>query len=298
MISTDNWASEDTAQLYCAGPALFYVGIPATWNTVTQWIIEVQQQGLRGFQPPSAGDITAEAAIEFAVKDAQVVNAEKGKPNLQNNSNLQLWIDDLQAFYTPFYFGTSEGPPRIDIVPAWDGVESDAGGYQNPSERLTEGEEAYIHASFTRYNEIVYQVLAARSQPNAFAGQSPGWGSLGMAIALEKLIFPLWVVFPYTQKTVYGLGGQPAGYRFHQGFLHGPDRLTRGTAPSVTNLLFGAQRVVTVLEDPANLVQSLPCYLDMPQFPFIPFGAQSLNEPDQSWGGLYDFDVSGLPAPN
>jgi hypothetical protein len=289
------------SQLYCTGPALFYVGIPVSWTTVLSWINQVKQNEVTN-QPvnPLQTNLDAVTAAQYSPQLTQFINSQSGRPTSQP-SPLQITIQQLNTTYVPVFLGTAERPPTIEIFAEWDDIETDAGGDYTPSERLTEGQEAFIEADFTRFNEIVYEVLAARSQTDAFAGTAPGWDQVGRAISLERLIFPLWIVFPYSQKAVYGLAGQPPGYRFYQGFLASPDRLKGlGTVPRQTGLQFGAQRLVQLVESTTSLKQPLPAFTDipLPSPPLLPVGYSQLSDLDDSVGALYDFDITGLPAPD
>jgi hypothetical protein len=286
------------AQLYSTGPCLFYVGIPVTWTTVLQFILQSQQSDLSTIPPPPllSGADPRWADILFSPSLARFYS----QPATPPVSQIAVSIEVLKTSYVPVYLGTTDDPPSIEIIAEWDGVETDAGGTENPSERLTEGEEASITANFTRFNEVVYEVLAARSQTDAFAGQFPGWGQVGKAIAMEGLTFPLWLIFPYTAKTVFGQAGQPPGYRFYRGFLQSPDRLRDlGSVNRVTSLQFGAQRFMQLVEDTSKLAQWLPNYTDIVlSAPLLPFSRLPTNTVDDSIGGLYDFNVDGLPLPD
>lgn len=290
------------AFLYCTGPALIYVGIPVQWTDILQFIFQ-----------------TSELVANFPLEPVLVGSSNPPKfevpfrpPDLPPHARIEnnqipppiaIFIEQLRNFFFSVFLGTTEGTPTIEILPGWEGVETDAGGSKNPSERLSEGEEAIIRMDLTRYNEPVYEALAARSQTNAFLGRFPGFGQVGKAMALEGLTLPLWLVFPYTAKAVFGLTGQPPGYRFFQSILEGPDRLERlGSVPRLTGLQFRAQRLMQLIEDTSLLRQPIFNYDDdgivFPDPLLLPIGQSFTTVIDNSIGGLYDFDTSNLPAPN
>jgi len=288
------------AQLYSTGPALFYVGIPVNYTQIIAYIYQVQQNEVSATPPPqpiSPGLVAGKLEVPLIPDGSKIVPGDP--PEAVPISVAGFW-EQLDTSYVPVFLGTAETPPTIEIIASWDAVETDNGGTEQPSERLTEGEEALIAADFTRFNELVYEVLAARSQTNAFAGSFPGWGQIGKAVALEGLTLPLWVVFPYSGKPVYGLAGQPFGYRFYRTVLESPDRLRVGSTPRVTSLRFRAQRLLQLVESTDGLKQPIPNYADIalsgPAFP--PIGQVTTEDIDGSIGGLYDGNIDGLPAPD
>src|SRR5579859_623880 len=68
-----------------------------------------------------------------------------------------------------FYLGTSEGSPDIDIKPVYEPVYNDLSG-STPFDLSYMGEEAYITADLTRWNEAVYAAIQARPRHSLAGG--------------------------------------------------------------------------------------------------------------------------------
>jgi hypothetical protein len=150
---------------------------------------------------------------------------------------------------TPFYLGTCEVAPQIEVTPRFEEVHNDIGGIV-PFDKQYGGEEAFIGLDLNRYNEGVYAALAAR--PNSLvAGAVRGLNSaldVGTLMLTEGKNVVLWIVFPFFAKPAMRAGGMPAGYRFPGSILLGPDKLDGlGTRSRKTHLFFEALRLWTPL---------------------------------------------------
>lgn len=144
---------------------------------------------------------------------------------------------------TPFYLGTAEVKPQIEIVPQFEPVHNDLGGAV-PFDKSYEGEEAFIGADLNRYNEAVYAGLAARPNslvPGAIRGLNTAL-DVGTLMLTEGKNIVVWVVFPFFVKAAMRAGGMPAGYRFPGCTVVGPDKLETGTRARKVHLLFHALR--------------------------------------------------------
>lgn len=161
----------------------------------------------------------------------------------------------LGASFAPLYLGTAERTPRIEIRPAWDAVFNDIAGGKIPLDWLYEGEEAFVTADVTRWNEPVYTLLSARprtSTAGAVQGQNVP-GDIGTLLISENFAFPLWIQFPYVGKAAMAAGNLPPGYRFIAAWLEGPDDLDNlGTMARKTRLVFHCGRAYALSTNAAG----------------------------------------------
>jgi hypothetical protein len=100
------------------------------------------------------------------------------------------------------------------------------------------GEEAFIFADLTRWNESVYQLAANR--PLHAGGKLGTWevDDLGVLTNSQPTL-QLQVLFPYSGKGAYT--GMPAGYSFPQVESMGPDDFySLGINPRKTRVGFHA----------------------------------------------------------
>src|SRR5262245_20111872 len=114
---------------------------------------------------------------------------------------------------TPLYLGTAEESPKIDIRPNYEPVYNDL-VCQTPFDPSFQGEEAFLAATLTRWNEQTYAGLSARPRPfstTATRGVTRS-GDIGLMPLTEGWAPTLWVLFPYAAKSA--MAGMPAGYRF------------------------------------------------------------------------------------
>src|SRR5438105_3720161 len=103
----------------------------------------------------------------------------------------------IGALYAPIFLGHSERGVRIRIAPEYEPVHNDLGG-RVPIDWLYEGETAIISADLTRFNEAVYELIAARPRTSTL-GSVPGVnvpGDIGTMMITEGFAYPLWLVFP------------------------------------------------------------------------------------------------------
>jgi hypothetical protein len=138
----------------------------------------------------------------------------------------------------PKYLGTAERAPRIRVRPAWHPVFNDIGGDQIPFDVQYMGEEAFISADLTRWDEEVYKSIAHRLGNVRGADNNEAVGTL---MLLEGKTHEVYVKFPYTSKAAFA--GMPQGYHFVACILEGPDELDPlGTVARKINLMWHAIR--------------------------------------------------------
>jgi hypothetical protein len=134
-------------------------------------------------------------------------------------------------------------------------------------DRSYQGQYGIVRADLTRWNEPV--LAACQSRPN-FTGTRGlnAFGNIGELMLTEGLAYPLWVFFPYSPANAGGkvaYTGMPAGYRYLNAWLMGPDTMPVGT-----------------------LARKVSCV----------FIAMTGFNPVTGAMPLYDFNMTGLPAIN
>lgn len=134
------------------------------------------------------------------------------------------------------YLGTAEVAPEITIIPVHKPVYNDLGG-EVPFDQSFQGEYATISALLTRWNESVYQHLAARPRYIAGLAGTNALGDTGTLALTEGKYIGVSVFFPYTLKLAYT--GMPGGYAFTSCVAIGPDKFARiGTQSRATLVNF------------------------------------------------------------
>lgn len=140
------------------------------------------------------------------------------------------------------FIGTAERSPQIQIRKSWMPLFNDLGGPSIPFDMSYAGEEAFISADITRWNESVYASLTA----GPFNLGNRGFdinGDIGTLMMTENAAGALTLVFPYTSLKPLTYGTQPFGYYFRRAWLEGPDILDPlGTQPRKTRLVWRALR--------------------------------------------------------
>jgi len=175
------------------------------------------------------------------------------------------------------FIGTAKQKPRIQIRRSIKTVSNDLGG-DSPFDLFYSGQDAIITADVNRMSLFAYYAMASCAAPAAPAGaiQPAGLdlpGETGTLLATEGQMFPLAMVFPYAPKAIFQSvtnGLMPAGYQFPLATLEGPDDLDPGTQDLTIHMVWHAIRG------------------------FAPSTLDNISTGNQL---LYDFDVSGVPAP-
>ena len=141
------------------------------------------------------------------------------------------------------YLGTAEVTPRIENDPQYMPLWNDIGATRIPTDICYQGEQAYVSADITRWNESTYAKLAAHPRPNGTRGTNVG-GDLGTLLLLEGFTFTLWIQFPYSAlKAAYST--QPLGYRYANAYVLGPDVLEPlGTQPRKNRIIWHCLRLL------------------------------------------------------
>jgi hypothetical protein len=170
----------------------------------------------------------------------------------------------------PVFFGTAEITPRITFRPFFR-PRRDVESGDAPADIIYTGEEAFIFAEFTAWDEDVLACITAR--PFWYGDRGVIFPqSVGTLMVLEKLTYNLYVMFPFAQKSafrgpydgpiplqpivrnipIYNQNLMPPGYRFLSSYLTGPDEFTQlGSRPRKISLAWHATPVnVTRAQSP------------------------------------------------
>jgi len=219
------------AHEYCTGPVAIYVGVG---DTVTRREVELT--------PDNPAYVSGGGSWVFQQSRAVGKN--------------------------PVFLGTCRKWPIILIKPEWKPIFTDHAGLV-PDDLMFMGEHAYVIAEVNRYVETAYRSISAR--PYYWANRGRAYEtSVGTMMLREGQSYPVWLVFPYAVKPIYratagGLAAvgfipatgplgilagalanapaaaMPAGYRFLECVLEGPDRLDPlGTMARSIHLAFHA----------------------------------------------------------
>ncbi len=148
------------------------------------------------------------------------------------------------------FLGHGERGPRVRIRRGWEPIFNDLSGTQIPFDLLAEGAEGFVTIDLTRWNENIYQLIASVPIPGAAPGTNfPG--DIGTLMMTESKGYTLWLRFPYASKATFNQaisGPMPAGMRFVQSWLEGPDEFEIGTQANKKILVFRCLRAF----NPAN----------------------------------------------
>jgi hypothetical protein len=228
------------ASTFVHGPTHLFVGIdPVLVSALAIVPTALNAVFLPGSDAPDYGStggsiLTAGGAINPAA-GATLGNNPRHPPPAQLVTIL------LKVGYLPVYLGTAEKSPSIELVRGWLPWYDDELGASLPADELYEGEEAWVTADVSRWNEPVYAFLAQVINRGPLGG-ARGMnfaGDVGTSMAYEGYTYPLILQFPFAGKPLYAARGMPPGYRFFSATLAGPDRLEPlGTGPTKRRLLW------------------------------------------------------------
>lgn len=144
----------------------------------------------------------------------------------------------------PAFLGTAEFAPAIHVRREWESVFNDFGGGRVPFDTMYESKEGFTFADLTRWDENVYQQLAAapRTAEGGFDPTNPQDGAdfvgdIGSLMITEGLAYSVFIKFPFASKSAYA--GMKPGYRFPASYLMGPDEANSlGTKPFKRHIVF------------------------------------------------------------
>lgn len=198
-------------------------------------------------------------------QDAPLIDTSTaGQVNLATRRRFQGQTD-------PVFLGHCERGPVIDIMDKWRTLKSDQAG-DHADDVAWMGEEALIFCNVNRFSEFAYSKIAAR--PVYYQRRGATWRrDVGALMLRNRLTYKLWLRFPYARKpamrgglavsgvdsellgagpsptvlTTFSLTARgdpmPAGYRFFNAYLIGPDKLDPlGTRARMVRLVFHAVR--------------------------------------------------------
>lgn len=162
----------------------------------------------------------------------------------------------------PLYFGSCERFPRPVFSPVFIENPNDIAGGK-PLDKSFQGEDAVLSGDFTRWDEPMFAQMQARPNYGGTRGVVTG-GGLGAFMGQEGYSYPVWIQYPYSAKAA--MNNLPAGYRFRQCWLEGPDHVEPGTTPYKIRIMWYALPIY--VPDTNNSIRAI----------------------------LYDHDMTGLPS--
>lgn len=177
--------------------------------------------------------------------------------------------DPWGAAPTPVYLGMAEAAPQPSFHPEFQPIYADATG-KKPWDVVFLGEDAFVSADITVYNEAVFQQITRRprwaKKLDGSAAAVNGTviaGDMGTMLRTEGYMFSLWLHFPYYSK----FGDLPKGYRFVSAYVKGPDNHVIGTQPNKRRIQFHCLGAY----DQANSTGKIKLYdQDFDDIPAIP----------------------------
>ncbi len=108
----------------------------------------------------------------------------------------------LTRSYQPVFLGVCVQAPEIVFTPYLRTLKSDSEGDEADDVQFC-GEEADVYAELNWYNENVYAAIA--SQPDfAVSRGSTRQRDMGRLLKRARLMYPLWLAFPYAGKILIG----------------------------------------------------------------------------------------------
>jgi hypothetical protein len=141
------------------------------------------------------------------------------------------------------FLGWALGGVRVSLRPHWADVHVDLSG-QMPFDCQFMGEEAFITAELTAWDEAVLTACQTRTGPSTgTAGMMPA-GSMGALMVSESAAFRLLCYPPYAGGNAVGKltqAGQVPAYNFLRAILAGPDDIAPlGIRPKQVRAFFRA----------------------------------------------------------
>lgn len=226
---------------YCTGPAFLYVGVPVEVASLYYIPTALPEAP---YVIPAA--LEAVGALPLFVPGDGASVATKPPPEIV----LSALFTFLRG-YVPLYLGTGEEGVDMDFGTHFSPLYEDEAGGEVPSERIYEGQEAWIWSDINVYNELLYAYMASRTSAGIFSTPPFGVsaprgidleGDVGTLMAAEGATFPLWVVFPYAGKARFARNYMPPGYRFFATSMEN-DKLPVGNKARKVRAVWYAQRV-------------------------------------------------------
>lgn len=142
--------------------------------------------------------------------------------------------------YSLEYLGMAEKHPKILLRPNFQQTFTDESGTV-PYDASYGGEEGFVMADISKFNEPIYAKLAQKAGNRLVRGVE-NFGDIGALMVAEGRTFPLVVAFPYASKVAFA--DMPLGYRFVASYLLGPDELEPlGTTPRKIRLIWHSLRL-------------------------------------------------------
>lgn len=199
--------------MFVPGPCHLFVGLPA-WAVaelgynVRELRLPAEQHQLRTL-PPAASDSAANNKSDF----------RKGGGKLENKENQQASGIFVRVFagFVAAYLGTAKFGVDITNQPEYVPWMDDEYSTSMPAGELYDGESALVHADINLWAEPIYRWISTRVKMLPAGIGNPGVdlaGNVGTEIIREVQSFPLWIQFPYGNKTAFALRGMPQGRRY------------------------------------------------------------------------------------
>lgn len=132
-----------------------------------------------------------------------------------------IWIGAAAAVdggdVTFHFLGQTVGDLSMSLMADFEDVHIDQAGPRIPYDVQFLGIEAFMGGTLIKYNESVWQLLAARIAGGTFGAH--GSTDIGTLLRTERRYFEVYVSAPYAAKAAFST--QPVGFRFLCCYLHG-----------------------------------------------------------------------------
>lgn len=149
------------------------------------------------------------------------------------------------------FLGWALGGVRVSFRPHWADVHLDLAG-QMPFDCQFMGEEAFVSAELTAWDEAVLAACQTRANPVAGTPGVMPAGSMGGLMVTEGAAYRLLAYAPYAAGNALGKltqAGQVPGYNFLRSWLAGPDEIAPlGIRPKQVRIFFRALPVYSPLD--------------------------------------------------
>lgn len=152
----------------------------------------------------------------------------------------------FQVVAVPYYLGTCEQMPTIEVRPNYRPIYINDVGKKVPYDLLYEGKDAILSMTLNNFSEYLHAIIGGRTNARVPGGGPRGidlYDSIGSLILSEGLSLMVWLQFPNAAKPAMAQGGLPPGWRFFACTLLAPDRIEPGLRPKKIRLVFHALKL-------------------------------------------------------
>ena len=150
-----------------------------------------------------------------------------------------VYVAAGQSEPRPVFLGHGTKAPVVTLRQRYKDIHTDFSGSGEPFDAALDSTSALVKVELVRYNENV--LAAIQSYGNTTNTGVRGImqpGEIGSLVGIDRIAYPLWLVFPYALKAVFNavVGGLPRpnaippGLRFPLAFLDMGDELEQGSS--------------------------------------------------------------------